>query len=82
MIEPLIGLDEIVERLESEYNDSISFYQYVDFVRMTNGSAAHRIDITISGDKIHLMGERYGEVIDKKIDRDLDALVNELRHTI
>ncbi len=78
----MLTTDDIAERLREQYNYAMSVYDYGSYIRLTNGSAVHYVDIEPSDDSIQLRGERYGETIHKDCDRDLDALVSELQATI
>jgi len=75
-------LQDIQERLESEYNRAMSVYVYDTCVRLTNGSMAMYVDIKPVQDELVLHGERYGERIDKTCERDTDAMMDTLRSTI
>lgn len=75
-------LQDIKERLESEYNRAMSVYDYGDCVRLSNGSAAMYVDIAPRDGRIVLHGERYGERIDTTCERDTDAMMDTLRSTI
>lgn len=75
-------LDHVEEALESQYNDNLSVFNYVNCLRLTNGSAAMFIDITINDDQFNLSGRRYGELIEKECPRCIDDLIETLRSTI
>jgi len=74
-------LKEAIEWIEAEYNDAISVFEYSDHIRFTNGSAAMYADIGLSEDGLVLKGERYGERIDKKCERNKESLLDPLRST-
>lgn len=75
-------LTDVAESLKAEY-PQLSVHEYNQKARLTNGSAAWYIDIypTQSG-MLMLEGERYGERIYKRCDRDTAALLHTLRGTI
>lgn len=76
-------LHNVVEWLESHYNRAMSVYEYDNYVRLTNGSAAMYVDIGIHDDQFCISGERYGEKIKlKKCNRDKESLLDTLSHTI
>lgn len=78
------SLETIKNWVTSEYNEYISVYvnQNDNVVRMTNGSAAHYVDIHPDDDTFTLTGERYGDVIDASCDATKHALLETLARTI
>jgi len=69
--------------LDDEYNQYMSTYLYDSYLRLTNGSAAHFVDIRITDDEeIQLFGERYGDRIDKRCDPTRESLMETLSATI
>jgi len=60
----------------------MSVYEYDDYTRLTNGSAAMYVDITDNGETLSLSGERYGEKIDKQCTADSSSLLDTLSRTI
>lgn len=78
----MIELETVAEWLRDEYNDSLSVYVYDDFVRLTNGSAAHQVDIYPNGSSFVLEGERYGETIADSCDANRAALTDCLSRNI
>jgi len=78
-----LSLETIQNWLDDHYNSAMSTYVYDDHVRLTNGSAAHYVDIYIAdGQSLALEGERYGETIAKSCDAAKDALLDTLSKTI
>lgn len=78
-----LTLETIEEWLDNHYNAALSTYVYDDHVRLTNGSAAHYVNIAIAdGQMLTLKGERYGKTIDKSCDAAKDALLETLSKTI
>lgn len=75
-------LESIKEAIRNEYNHAISVYDYTDFIRVTNGSAAHRVDIRIHNGRCELKGERYSERIEKECDPTPEAVLGTLSRTI
>lgn len=77
-------LKDVKEWLEEHYNSALSVYLYEDdHVRLTNGSAAHWVDIHIAdGQSFVLEGGRYGETIAKSCNTTEDALLEALSKTI
>ncbi|CDK38132.1 hypothetical protein [Halorubrum sp. AJ67] len=69
--------------LDDEYNQYMSTYLYDNYLRLTNGSAAHFVDIRITDDEeIQLFGERYGDQIDKRCEATRESLLETLSSTI
>lgn len=68
--------------LRDAYNDAISVYDYGDYVRLTNGSAAHYVDVYPHDGSFVLEGERYGETINESCDATQDALLDRLSHCL
>lgn len=69
--------------LDEEYNQFISTYLLGDCLRLTNGSAAHFVDIRITEeDEFQLFGERYGDTIDKRCEATRESLLETLSSTI
>lgn len=76
-------LTKIERWLETEYNAALSVYKYDDHVRLTNGSAAHYVDIYVAnGQSFALEGEKYGETITESCDATRDALIETLSHVL
>jgi|AntDeeMinimDraft_4_1070355.scaffolds.fasta_scaffold02883_9 hypothetical protein len=83
MPESLPTLDTIAEWLNEEYNAYLSTYVYDDHVRLTNGSAAYYVNISVNDDNsFTLNGERYGDEITKSCDATREALITTLAQTI
>jgi hypothetical protein len=81
--ESTLSLETIAEWLDDHYNDALSTYVWENKVRLTNGSAAHFVDIYIAdGQSLALEGERYGETIAKSCDATEDSLIDTLSKTI
>lgn len=78
----IIDLGTVQGWLDATYNDALTAYEFDEFVRLTNGSGGHMIDIRRDGDEFQLSGRRYGEDIDKSCPATKDALLETLRHTI
>lgn len=78
------GLKEAKEWAEEHYNDAISVYEFSNYIRITNGSGGHYIDIYLAddGDNFLLKGEKYGETINKTCKRGLDTLEDVMAQTI
>lgn len=72
------SLKEAKEWIDGKYNYCISVYEYDDYIRFTNGSAAYYIDIRLTNDGFCLDGERYGEKITATCDREKNALLDTL----
>lgn len=69
--------------LNEKYNYGLETYVHPSFVRLTNGSAAHYLDIRSTADgRIEIRGERYGETIDKECEANRDSLIETLSGTI
>jgi hypothetical protein len=69
--------------LDEEYNRYLSTYLLSDCLRLTNGSAAHFVDIRITEeDEFQLFGERYGDTIDKRCEATRESLLETLSSTI
>lgn len=69
--------------LDEEYNQYMSTYLMKNCLRLTNGSAAHFVDIRITDeDEFHLFGERYGDTIDKRCEATRESLLETLSSTI
>lgn len=76
-------LKEIQNWLNEAYNDHLSTFLYDDHVRLTNGSAAHYVDIYRPDEQsFTLEGERYGETITKSCDASRESLLETLSKTI
>lgn len=76
-------LETISDWLRETYNSAISIYEYDDHVRITNGSAAHYVNVYLAnGTTFTLEGERYGETITKSCDATKEALIETLEQTI
>lgn len=75
-------INTIQSWLEEAYNDRLTVYPYGDRARLTNGSAAHYVDVFPSGGEFHLRGERYGERIHEDCEATRDALIDLLSRTI
>lgn len=69
--------------LDQEYNQYLSTYLMKNCLRLTNGSAAHFVDIRITdGGEFQLFGERYGDTIDKRCEATRESLLETLSSTI
>ena len=75
-------LEDVKGALRDNYNDSISIFDYVHCVRLTNGSAGMYIDIRTDESEFHLKGRRYGIEINKRCNRTTDDLLETLSKTI
>lgn len=65
------------------YNDAIAVYEYGDeYVRVTNGSAGHQVDIYPDDDSLEIEGEKYGEEINASCEADREELLSLLATTI
>lgn len=71
----MTNTETIVEWLEEAYNSCLSVYDYNDKVRITNGSAAHYVDVYPQGTSFVLEGEKYGETVNTSCDAEKDALL-------
>jgi len=68
--------------IEEEYNDFISVFVNENFVRITNGSPAHAVDIYPEGPSFIIEGEKYGETIADSCDADRESLMKTLERNI
>lgn len=81
--ESTLDLETIAGWLDEHYNSALSTYVWENKVRLTNGSAAHFVDIyVVDGQSLTLEGERYGDTIAKSCDATEDALIETLSRTI
>lgn len=77
-----MSLENIRRAIRAEYNDYISVFDYGHFIRVTNGSAAHAVDIRIHEGRAQLRGENYGEIIDEECAPTPEAVLDTLARTI
>jgi len=76
-------ITDIKAWLDDEYNQYMSTYLFDSYLRLTNGSAAHFVDIRVTdGEEIQLFGERYGDRIDKTCDPTRESLIETLSATV
>jgi len=70
-------LASVTEWMREEFNKYISVYEYDDKVRVTNGSAAHYVDIYINdGSSFALEGELYGDTVNTSCNRTKQELLD------
>jgi len=75
----MLDRETITEYVQDTYNGSISVYAYSDYLRVTNGSAAHKADIKLSDNSLVVRAERYGETHSGEYDRTIDGLKEAMR---
>lgn len=76
-------ITDIKAWLDEEYNQYVSTYLMENCLRLTNGSAAHFVDIRVTdGGEFQLFGERYGDTIDKRCEATRESLLETLSSTI
>lgn len=79
-------LEEIEEFAREEYAPVMEIHNSPkeDYVKITNGSAAHEMRVSIGENKLHINGQRYDEekVRDVTCDKDEESLDDELRRVL
>jgi len=74
---------QIAECLRENYSMAVmSVYEYDNYTRLTNGSAAMYVDVRNNSENLSLSGERYGEKIDKQCAPNSESLLDTLSRTI
>jgi hypothetical protein len=69
----MIDTDDITEYVENTYH-GISVYDYGGFIRVTNGSAAHKADLKVTDGRLKVKAERYGQTYHNDHEPTLDGL--------
>jgi len=70
----MIDRDDVIEYVEETYNDCISVYDHSNYIRVTNGSAAHKADLRLQDGRLEVRAERYGETYSNDHDPTLNGL--------
>lgn len=74
-------LEEVANWMRDAYH--LSVYVRDDFVRITNGSAAHGVDIYIANGRTFVLeGQNYGDTISKSCNLTKEDLMNTIEQTI
>lgn len=75
----MIDRNDIYEYVEDTYH-GISVYDHSSYLRITNGSAAHALDIKFDNDTLSVKAERYGETYEGTHERTIDGLEDALHY--
>jgi len=78
----MTDLESAKAAIESTYNNAISVFDYGNYIRFTNGSAAYYVDIRLSDGQFTLNGQRYGERINTSCEATEQALIDTLQATV
>lgn len=70
----MIDKQDIVDYVDETYSYGITTYDHGSFVRVSNGSAAHKADIRLSDSRLEVKAERYGETHRDDYEPTLDGL--------